>query len=112
MASIHPEFYDGKGVSAIIVNTEKGMEAWNNVKENLEYIKTNLDSIKKYNSNLVEPTHRKDIRNDIYNDLDKKDFKKFYIENLKFKKTLKDIIRSKFSDEDVQKIKRKLKSFK
>ena len=112
VASIHPEFYDGKGVSAIIVNTEKGMEAWNNVKENLEYIKTNLDSIKKYNSNLVEPTHRKDIRNDIYNDLDKKDFKKFYIENLKFKKTLKDIIRSKFSDEDVQKIKRKLKSFK
>lgn len=112
VASIHPEFYDGKGVSAIIVNTEKGMEAWNNVKENLEYIKTNLDSIKKYNSNLVEPTHRKDIRNYIYNDLDKKDFKKFYVENLKFKKTLKDIIRSKFSDEDVQKIKRKLKSFK
>ena len=48
-------------------------------------------------------------RDYIYNKLDEKDFKKFIKENLKFKKKFKDTIRSKFSDEDIERLKGKLK---
>ena len=109
LANVHPEFYDGKGVSAVIVNTQKGIDTWNKVKDELEYIETSVEFIKKYNSNLVKPTYRKNSRDYIYNKLDEKDFKKFIKENLKFKKKFKDTIRSKFSDEDIERLKGKLK---
>lgn len=109
LANVHPEFYDGKGVSAVIVNTQKGIDTWNKVKDELEYIETSVEFIKKYNPNLVKPTYRKNSRDYIYNKLDEKDFKKFIKENLKFKKKFKDTIRSKFSDEDIERLKGKLK---
>ena len=109
VANVHPEFYDGKGVSAVIVNNQKGIDTWNKVKDELEYIETSVEFIKKYNPNLVKPTYRKKSRDYIYNKLDEKDFKKFIKENLKFKKKFKDTIRSKFSDEDIERLKGKLK---
>lgn len=112
LANVHPEFFDGRGVSAVIINTKKGMDVWNNVKDKLEYINTSIESIKKYNPNLVGPTKKKKSRDYIYRGLDTKDFRRFCKENLKFKKKLKDEIRGKFSDEDIERIKGKLKSKK
>lgn len=105
----HPEFYDKNGVSAVIINTENGRKAWEKLKENLEYLETDINAVKKYNKNLVEPTCRKKSRDYIYCGLNEKDFKKFYKENLKFKKTLKDRIRANFSDEEIEKLKAKIK---
>lgn len=109
LANVHPEFYDGKGVSAVIVNTKRGMAVWNNVKDKLECIDTAIASIQKYNPNLVNPTKRKKNRDYIYSNLDEKSFKKFAKENLKFKKNIKDVVRSKFSDEDIERLKGKIK---
>ena len=64
-----------------------------------------IDKIILYCKNLLKKTKKIQMLEatiEIYNES----------KNNKFKKTLKDIIRSKFSDEDVQKIKMKLKSFK
>lgn len=105
----YPDFYDKKGVSAVVVNTGKGTKIWNNIKENLTFVEVELARIQKYNHNLKEPTMEKEIRKDIYKGIDDKDFKQIYKNNFKFKKTLKARIRSKFTDGDIEKIKSMLK---
>lgn len=41
----YPEMYNKKGVSAIIINTELGKEAFNSIKNNIEYKSCKLDEI-------------------------------------------------------------------
>lgn len=106
----YPNFYDKNGVSAVIVNTEKGTKIWNSIKENLTFIEVEISKIQKHNHNLVEPTKEKSSRKDIYRDIDEKDFEQIYKNNFKFKKTLKARIRNKFTDGDIEKIKSMLKN--
>ena len=101
----YPNFYDKNGVSAVIVNTKKGTAIWNSIKENLNFMEVELSKIQKHNHNLEAPTMQKEIRKDIYKDINYKDFKQIYKDNFKFKTTLKARIRSKFTDGDIEKIK-------
>lgn len=109
LLSEYPEFYNKNGVSAVIINSKKGFKAFNNIKENLEFIGVELNKIKKHNQNLEGPSTLNNIRKSIYKDIDKKDFKKIYKENFKFRKNLKAIIRSKFSDATIERIKKYLR---
>ena len=90
----HPDFYDENGVSALLINTQKGKMILNKIKKNIILKDTILKNIVKNNSNLKEPTHRVQDRDMIYANINKLNFEKYIRKNLKFKKKLKDIIKS------------------
>lgn len=104
----HPDFYDEKGVSAVIINTEKGKYLFEKLKDKFNYIESSMDKVKEYNVNLKRPTERKDIRNFVYDDIDNKKFHKYIKENLKYRRKLKDIVKNIIPIE----LKKKLKKFK
>ena len=90
----HPKFYDNIGVSAIIVNTEKGLNLFEIIKKDVEWIETTIEKIERENKNLQVPSERKEQRNMAYKGISSKNFKKISIENLKFKKKTIDIIKN------------------
>ena len=90
----HPEFYDEKGVSAILVNTIKGKEIINNIKDSIQLEDTTLEKILNKNKNLKSPTQRKKEREDIYKNIENMDFVTYIKNNLKYKRKIKDIIKS------------------
>ena len=51
--NVFPQMDDDKGVSALIINTKKGQELFEKVKENIEYKETDFDSILKANPVLT-----------------------------------------------------------
>ena len=62
-----PDFYDVRGVSCMLINTDKGLEVWKNFSSNFYYKETTFEKISKHNSNLLKPTKRKDmVRDTIY----------------------------------------------
>ncbi len=89
-----PNFYDEQGVSAIIINTEKGNKIFNKVIKNISYIKSDISSVKEENHNLEYSSKRDKIREKAYIDIDNKKFKKYVKENLKYKKEFKDMVKS------------------
>ena len=52
---IAPEMDDNKGLSSVVVHSEKGMDLFNDVKDNLVYKQANLDDVKLYNSGYCTP---------------------------------------------------------
>lgn len=80
----HPEFYSSKGVSLVLVNSEKGLKMWQDIGDTLTYIESQLDKATPLNSNLVTPPQRPLCRDTIYNGIDD-DFDKFVKTNLKFR---------------------------
>jgi coenzyme F420-reducing hydrogenase beta subunit len=72
--SFFPKIDSSKGVSLILINTNKGKEIWNRVKDNVEYYPSNVDDGAKYNSNLVQVTNKPDIRNTVYKMIDERGY--------------------------------------
>lgn len=54
-----PEFDDGKGVSLLCINSDKGMKLFNEIKDEFEYIESNLADAFKYNHHENVPVHKK-----------------------------------------------------
>ena len=102
----HPDFYDKNGVSAVIINTNAGFKAFENIKDEVEYRDSEIEKIIAKNKNLQEPTIRNSIRNNAYKDIDIKKFKKYSKQNLKFRKNIKDIIKNLIPIKIKNKIKR------
>ena len=50
----HPKFYDEKGVSAIICNTNKGKKIINQIKDKIIYIDSNIEKVSNRNENLIK----------------------------------------------------------
>ncbi len=46
---IHPEFYDDKGVSLITINSQKGLEIFRIISNNMEILETDLDYVISHN---------------------------------------------------------------
>lgn len=64
---IHPSFYNVKGVSLILISTERGIQTWNQVSSRFYSIESNVEDAAKYNGNLRHSTKREDaIRDYIY----------------------------------------------
>lgn len=78
----HPGFYSDKGVSAVLVNTKKGQEIFNALKERVEYISTTFDNIANQNHNLLQPSSRPQVRDIIYEDMISNDFEQFVKKDL------------------------------
>lgn len=93
----YPDMYDEKGVSAIIINTEKGDNIFEIIKKKLVYKDCALDEILSGNSSLKQSSKFNDFnkRNLFFEDLNKINFDKLtrkYIKNnylLKIKKIIK-----------------------
>jgi len=57
----HPEFYDKRGISSVLVNTKKGLRFFEEMKEDFELIESTLE--KHYQWMLHKPAPRHDFRN-------------------------------------------------
>ena len=86
----HPDFYSEKGVSSILVNTEKGQKLFNSIKSEGWVINATLEEAMVKQGNLVHPTKRPLERDTFYRNIDRDDF----IDNLKVGLQLKDRVKS------------------
>lgn len=66
----HPFFYSPKGVSCLLINTEKGQELWDMISNEFVTLESTFDNVAKDNHNLVHPTPRPAIRDKVYQHLD------------------------------------------
>lgn len=71
--NIDKSMNDDKGTSLVVVNSDKGKELFEKLKDNMEYKEVNLDDAIKYNMNMVTSVKMNKIREKFFNELDKKD---------------------------------------
>ncbi len=71
---ICPDFYDKNGISLVILNSEKGMSVFENVKNNLEVNKQNFQNATLKNHNLVTPTKKPAEREKFWQDIETKGY--------------------------------------
>jgi coenzyme F420-reducing hydrogenase beta subunit len=71
-----PDFTDSKGVSLVLVHTKKGMEYFEEIKNEIIYKESNIESC--LQPNLIEPSKRPDIRQRISSIYAKKGYMKTY----------------------------------
>lgn len=63
----HPKFFSTKGVSCVLINTDKGINAWNSSASLFCTLESDFDKVARHNGNLLHPTVRKnDVRDRIY----------------------------------------------
>lgn len=90
----HPEFYDENGVSAILINTIKGKEIFEKVRENIEVEKSTLEKVARKNGNLTHSSKRDVVRDNAYEQVNFLQFEKGMKKNLDFKVKSLDKIKS------------------
>ena len=76
LQSAYPDYYDEKGVSVVVVHTEKAQQAMNKIADRLTIHET--DPVKSLDDNWIiyRPVSRPDGRNRFYQDLQKRSWKK------------------------------------
>ena len=79
--NVNPSFDDNKGLSAVILNTTKGENAFQTVANSITYFETDADSIAKGNFTVLEPKaphpQRMDFLHDMYKGSYSKAIKKY-----------------------------------
>ena len=73
---VHPKMNDNKGISLVLVNSKKGIELFNNIKEKIIYKETNLDKAIKYNPALIESAKHCINERKFINNIDNMEFDK------------------------------------
>lgn len=71
---INPEFYDEKGVSLAIINTEKGKEIFENVKKDMNIVDCSIENCIKYACTLTAPSQEPATREEFWDDYANKRF--------------------------------------
>ncbi|MEG0408637.1 MAG: Coenzyme F420 hydrogenase/dehydrogenase, beta subunit C-terminal domain [Bacilli bacterium] len=66
----YPDMYDDLGVSAVILNSEKGIEIFNHIKDTMIFKECMLDEIIKGNPSLIVSSKKPNERDDFFNKLD------------------------------------------
>lgn len=87
----HKEFDDNKGVSLILINSEKGRAIFNNISMNLDIIKTDLEYAILNNPCIVKPVNYNKRRNNFFKKINSTQLETNIQKNLKVN-TLKKII--------------------
>jgi len=62
----HPEFFDDRGVSVLIVNSNKGKLILEAIRNQIEFITSSYQQAALQNSNLISPSFRPSSRDNIY----------------------------------------------
>ena len=96
----HPDMYNKEGVSAIIINTEKGNDIFNRITEYLTYKECKLDEISSGNPSLVRSSDVSiNKRNRFFIDMENNSIeylvKKYKRKNSIFKRIIKKILKIK-----------------
>ena len=78
----HPDFYDRRGVSGLMLNTVSGQNAWKSAETEVVAIPSNFVEFSRRNGNLKRPTKKPMERDNIYKDLDNLSYAE-YSERLK-----------------------------
>ncbi len=93
--NVHKNMNDDKGTSLLIINTDKGDELFNLIKEKLVYKKTNFDEAISYNSAMTSSVNMNPNRYKFMNELDTTEFgvltKKYVSKDSFIKKVLRKI---------------------
>ncbi len=85
----HPEFYSTKGVSLVLLNTENGMLAWNNVCKDFDFVESNLENACENNHNLNAPTQRNaSIRDHVYDEINELPVEEYFRKHLPYKQSI------------------------
>ncbi len=90
----HPEFFSSKGVSSVIVNTEKGQNLIRNIADKVELISCTIDEVKIKQGNLISPTRRPEERESFYKNFGDDNFFDKLKVGICFKERIKSIIPS------------------
>ena len=72
----YPEFFNDKGVSAIILNTEKGIEVFDKIKDKIIFKECDLTEIINGNSSLKDSPRRPSHRDKFYEKLNHKSIRR------------------------------------
>lgn len=63
----HPSFFNNKGISCILINTQKGLTVWAKYSTLFHSLESTFEKVARHNGNLVQPTKREAaIRDFIY----------------------------------------------
>lgn len=89
--SILPEMDDNKGISLIFINSEKGKDIFEKIKDKIIYKEVDIKQAVKYNPSAVESAKYNIRRNDFFRNLDKQPF------DILVKKYCKDTIINKIT---------------
>ena len=73
-----PQINDNKGLSSVVIHSNKGLKLWKEIEGNLDYACVSIDEIAKGNSNLVSNKSQMGNRKLFY-DILKKDPRKAFI---------------------------------
>jgi len=95
--SYYPKMYNKDGVSAIIINSEKGLNVFNNISSYLEYKDCKLEEIISGNPSLEKSAVLTNKRSMLFNDIDNKTINKLsnkYKRYVPFKSRIKNKIKS------------------
>lgn len=75
--NILPDWNDDKGISLVIVNSNKGLEIFNQIKENMIYDEVNFEEAIKYNKCMYQSTSKPEKREEFFEKVNKEEnFKK------------------------------------
>ena len=74
--NVAPEMDDNKGTSLVLLNSEKGQNLFNEVKDKIIYKETDFENSIKYNSAMVQSVKIPMKRDEFFENIDKLNFKK------------------------------------
>lgn len=76
---VHPGFSDGNSISLVLLNTDKALTVWEDIKNEIEFLPTRQEKILKHNHQLTVPAPYNLRREEIYKNYTKGKFnKRFY----------------------------------
>jgi len=90
--NVNPQMFDDNGVSALIINSKKGQELFDKIKQGLVYEKTDVESIIKYNPAFNKSAIKSIKREKVLEKINERNFSKIsnkYTENTLIHKMLK-----------------------
>ena len=92
VSKVMNEINDNKGVSLVLINSQKGKEIFNIIKKDCIYKKGSFEYIKKYNTAYIKSSIKDPKRDEFFNNLDLVNFNELvnkYVTKTKKKSTLK-----------------------
>ncbi len=78
----HPDFYSTKGVSCMLMNTDKGVELWKMVSDKFYSLESTFEKVARANHNLSRPTNRSSLRDTIYQHIDDMEVNEYFATQL------------------------------
>lgn len=74
----HPKFYSTKGVSVMLLNTEKALNCFEQAKSMFYIQESTFKQASRNNHNLLSPTKRTLLRDTVYNQLDDRNTEEYF----------------------------------